>query len=45
MLLLFCDTLAQLTSGTQALPLNAMTSLIGAPIVIWQVMKFKRISM
>lgn len=45
MLLLFCDILSQLTISSQALPLNALTSLIGAPVVIWQVMKFKKISM
>jgi iron complex transport system permease protein len=44
-LLLFCDVLSQLTMSVQALPLNALTSLIGAPVVIWQVMKFKKISM
>ncbi len=43
-LLLFCDMLSQLTGSAQALPLNALTSLIGAPVVIWQVMKFKKIS-
>lgn len=43
-LLLFCDFISQLMSHAQALPLNALTSLIGAPVVIWQVMKFKKIS-
>lgn len=43
-LLLFCDIISQWMSHTQALPLNALTSLIGAPIVIWQIMKFKKIS-
>ncbi|MBI1767691.1 MAG: iron ABC transporter permease [Bacteroidetes bacterium] len=43
-LLLFCDFISQLMSDTQALPLNALTSLIGAPVVIWQVMKFKKVS-
>ena len=43
-LLLFCDFVSQLMSSTQALPLNALTSLIGAPVVIWQVMKFKKVS-
>lgn len=38
-LLLSCDILAQLPGSTQILPLNAMTSLIGAPVVIWVVMK------
>ncbi len=44
MLLLLCDTISQLTGSSQALPLNALTSLIGAPVVIWQVMKSKKIS-
>jgi iron complex transport system permease protein len=43
-LLLFCDFISQLVSATQSLPLNALTSIIGAPIVIWQVMKFKKIN-
>lgn len=42
-LLLFCDLIAQLPGSTQVLPLNAVTSLIGAPIVIWMIMKLKRI--
>lgn len=43
-LLLLCDILAQLPGSTQVLPLNAVTSLIGAPVVIWLVIKSKRIS-
>ena len=43
-LLLFCDLVAQLPGSTQILPLNAITSLIGAPVVIWMVIKSKRIS-
>ncbi len=43
-LLLFCDLIAQLPGSTQILPLNAITSLIGAPVVIWMVIKSKRIS-
>ncbi|MCE7862979.1 MAG: iron ABC transporter permease [Bacteroidetes bacterium CHB5] len=43
-LLLLCDILAQLPGSTQVLPLNAITSLIGAPVVIWMVIKAKRIS-
>lgn len=43
-LLLFCDAVSQLMGNIQSLPLNALTSLVGAPIVIWQVMKFKKIS-
>ncbi len=44
LLLLFCDVISQLTGSTQSLPLNALTSLIGAPVVIWQVMRVKKIS-
>ena len=40
-LILFCDLLAQLPGSTQVLPLNAITSLIGAPVVIWVVMSRK----
>jgi iron complex transport system permease protein len=44
MLLLMCDVIAQLPGRIQVLPLNAITSLIGAPVVIWMVIKAKRIS-
>ncbi len=43
-LLLLCDLLAQIPGSTQVLPLNAVTSMIGAPVVIWMVIKSKRIS-
>jgi iron complex transport system permease protein len=43
MLLLFCDLLAQLPGTTQLLPLNAITSIIGAPVVIWVVIRNKKI--
>jgi iron complex transport system permease protein len=42
-LLLLCDLLSQLPGSTQILPLNAITSLIGAPVVIWMIIKSKRI--
>lgn len=38
-LILFCDILTQVAGRSQSLPLNAVTSLIGAPVVIWVVMK------
>jgi iron complex transport system permease protein len=41
-LLLFCDTLSQLPGSTQILPLNAVTSFIGAPVLIWVVIRNKR---
>lgn len=43
-LLLLCDMLAQLPGSTQLLPLNAVTSVIGAPVVIWMILKNKKTS-
>jgi iron complex transport system permease protein len=34
-LVLFCDIVAQLPGATQVLPINAITAIIGAPIVVW----------
>ena len=42
-LMLFCDILAQLPGSAQVLPLNAVTSLIGAPVVIWLIVRGKRL--
>ncbi len=38
-MMLFCDILASLPIYNQSLPINSVTSLIGAPIVIWIVLK------
>ncbi|MEP0712062.1 iron ABC transporter permease [Algoriphagus sp.] len=38
-LLLLCDVVAQLPGSSQTLPINAVTSLVGAPIVISLVLK------
>lgn len=38
-LLLSCDIIAQLCSDVVNIPLNAMTAIIGAPIVIWIIIK------
>lgn len=43
-LLLLCDILAQLPGSTQVLPLNAVTSMVGAPVVIWLVIKNRKVS-
>jgi iron complex transport system permease protein len=43
-LMLFCDVIAQLPGSTYVLPINAITALIGAPVVIWIVLKAKRVS-
>jgi iron complex transport system permease protein len=42
-LMLLCDIIAQLPGGAQVLPLNAVTSLIGAPVVIWLIVRGKRL--
>lgn len=42
-LLLFCDMLTH-SLGATILPLNAVTSIIGAPLVIWMVVKNKKVS-
>lgn len=34
-IMLICDTIAQLPMSDYILPINAITSLIGAPVVIW----------
>jgi iron complex transport system permease protein len=40
-LLLACDILAQLPGSTRILPINAITALVGAPVVIWVIMRNK----
>lgn len=42
-IMLLCDTIAQLPASDYTLPINAITSLIGAPVVIWLLVKKKRI--
>lgn len=42
-LMLFCDTLAQMPFFQFTLPINAITSIIGAPIVIWLLIRKKKI--
>ncbi|MFD2203631.1 iron chelate uptake ABC transporter family permease subunit [Shivajiella indica] len=38
-ILLFCDGISQLPGSPQTLPINAVTSLIGAPMVIWLILR------
>lgn len=42
-LVLLCDILSQLPPGPEILPLNAITALFGAPVVIWVVIRSKMI--
>ncbi|MDC1323582.1 iron ABC transporter permease [Polaribacter sp.] len=41
--LLICDSIAQLPTSEFTLPINAITSLFGAPIVIWLLLRKKKI--
>ena len=42
-LMLLCDTLAQLPTSAKVLPINAITSIIGAPVVIWLLIRKRKI--
>jgi iron complex transport system permease protein len=39
---LFCDIAAQLPGQGETLPVNAVTSIVGAPVVIWVIMKRRK---
>lgn len=41
-LMLICDTVAQLPSSANILPINAITSIIGAPVVIWLLVRKRK---
>lgn len=43
-LMLFCDILAQFPGSAYVIPINAITALIGAPVVIWIILQGKRIT-
>ena len=38
-LMLLCDTVAQLPGSVNVLPINAITSILGAPVVIWLLLR------
>lgn len=42
--MLFCDLLSQLPTNNIILPINAITSIIGAPVVIWLLLKKRNFS-
>lgn len=42
-LMLLCDTLAQWPNSAYVLPINAITSLVGAPVVIWLLLRRRRL--
>jgi len=42
-LMLICDSIAQLPNTDYTLPINAVTSLVGAPVVIWLLIRKKKL--
>lgn len=42
-LMLLCDTVAQLPFSEFILPINAITSLVGAPVVIWLLLRKRKL--
>jgi len=42
LLMVLCDTVAQIPSSVHVLPINAITSIIGAPVVIWLLIKKRK---
>lgn len=41
-IMLLCDTIAQLPGSDLTLPINAITSIIGAPVVIWLLVRKRK---
>jgi iron complex transport system permease protein len=41
-LMLLCDMVAQLPGSEHTLPINAITSLVGAPVIIWLLVRKKK---
>jgi len=42
-LMLICDTIAQIPFSDYTLPINAITSLLGAPVVIWLLVRKRKL--
>jgi len=40
--MLICDTIAQLPTSDYTLPINAITSLVGAPVVVWLLVRQRK---
>lgn len=41
--MLICDSIAQLPSSDYILPINAITSLVGAPVIIWLLVRQRKL--
>lgn len=42
-IMLFCDSISQLPGSQLTLPINAITAIIGAPVVIWLLLRKRKI--
>jgi len=42
-IMLLCDTVAQIPFSSMTLPINAITSILGAPVVIWILLRRKNL--
>lgn len=42
LIMLVCDSISQLPTSEYVLPINAITSILGAPVVIWLLLRKKR---
>ncbi len=42
-IMLLCDTVAQIPFSSMTLPINAITSIVGAPVVIWILLRRKNL--
>ena len=40
--MLICDSVAQLPGSDYILPINAITALVGAPVVIWLLVRQRK---
>ncbi len=43
-LMILCDIISQLPGSSHVLPINAVTSIIGAPVIIWIIVRKRNIS-
>jgi len=43
-IMLICDSISQLPGSDYTLPINAVTSFLGAPVVIWLIMKSRQLN-
>ena len=42
--MLLCDIISQLPGSDRVLPVNSVTALVGIPVVVWIVIRNKKIS-